>query len=45
MASQSDLVLLCRVQTAVHFFHDFLRILAEDGLQLALANPSKQASI
>jgi hypothetical protein len=30
--------------TAVHFFHDFLRILSEDGLKLALANPSKQAS-
>ena len=28
--------------TAVHFFHDFLRILKEEGIQLALANPSKQ---
>lgn len=28
--------------TAVHFFHDFLRILGDHGVKLVVANPSRE---
>lgn len=28
--------------TGVHFMHDFLRVLSEEGIKLAISNPSKQ---